>query len=150
VSPFYIPALIGNIAAGFLAMEHDFRGPNLSTQTACATGNHPSAWLFFLFKMAWPTLWSAAVSEGTISAICFAGFANMKALSTGFNNHPEKASRPFDKKRDGFPSWAKAPGFFVLEEYESAKKRGAEIFCEVASVGMNFRCLRSRRSSSRR
>jgi 3-oxoacyl-[acyl-carrier-protein] synthase II len=135
VSPFYIPAHIGNIATGYLAMEFNVRGPNFSVQTACATGNHAIGSALMLIQSGMADAMVAGGTEGTILEIAYAGFCNMKALSTSFNSTPTKASRPFDKNRDGFVM-AEGAGVLVLEEYEAAKKRGAPIICEIASVGM--------------
>ena len=135
VSPFYIPMSIGNIAAGYLSMLYGFRGPNLSTQTACATSNHAIAIAMMLIKTGMADTMFAGGSEGTVIEMAVAGFSNMRALSTR-NDDPETASRPFDRDRDGFVL-SEGASVLVLEEYEHAKARGADIICEVVSAGMS-------------
>ena len=136
VSPFYIPGFIGNIASGFISMQMGLLGPNMSTQTACATGNHAIASAFMIIKMGMADAIFAGGTESAILDIAVAGFDNMRALSTQYNDTPEKASRPYDKGRDGFVI-AEGAGVCLLEEYEAAKARGADILCEVASVGLS-------------
>jgi len=135
VSPFYIPMSIGNIAAGYISMLYGIRGPNLSTQTACATSNHAIAIAMMLIKSDMADVMFAGGSEGTIVELAMAGFSNMRAISTR-NDDPKTASRPFDKDRDGFVM-SEGSSVLVLEEYEHAKARGANIICEVASAGMS-------------
>ncbi|RPJ09188.1 MAG: beta-ketoacyl-[acyl-carrier-protein] synthase II [Spirochaetaceae bacterium] len=136
VSPFFIPATIGNIASGFLSIVHGIMGPNLSMQTACATANHSIGTALMLIKYNMADAMIAGGTEGTIMPLSFAGFCNMHALSTHFNDEPTRSSRPFDKDRDGF-IMSEGSGILVLEEYEHAKKRGADILCEVLAVGMS-------------
>ncbi len=136
VSPFYIPATIGNIAAGFLSIIHGVKGPNLSMQTACATANHSLAAAFMIIQSGMADVMIAGGAEGTIIEISVAGFCNMHALSTKYNDTPEKASRPFDADRDGFVM-GEGAGILILEEYEHAKKRGAPIICELLAIGMS-------------
>ncbi|MBN1522922.1 MAG: beta-ketoacyl-ACP synthase II [Spirochaetales bacterium] len=136
VSPFFIPATIGNIASGFLSMIHGMKGPNLSMQTACATANHSIGTALMLIKTGMADAMIAGGTEATIMPLAFAGFCNMHALSTRYNETPERASRPFDKDRDGFVM-GEGAGILVLEEYEHAKNRGAAILCEVLAVGMS-------------
>jgi 3-oxoacyl-[acyl-carrier-protein] synthase II len=136
VSPFYIPGAIGNIAAGFLSMEYGIKGPNLATQTACATANHAIGTALLMMKAGMADAFITGGTEATIHEVVVNGFANMRALSTHYNDTPSKASRPFDTGRDGFVI-AEGAGILVLEEYEAAKKRGADIICEVCSVGMS-------------
>jgi len=135
ISPFYIPGLIGNMCSGFLSMELGIMGPNLSTQTACATANHSIAVGMMIIQTGIADAMIVGGAESTINEMGFAGFCNMRALSTKYNETPEKASRPFDKGRDGFVM-SEGAGILVLEDYEYAKKRGANILCEIASVGM--------------
>jgi len=135
VSPFYIPMSIGNIAAGYLSMMYGLRGPNLSTQTACATANHGIAVAMMLIKAGMADTMFAGGAEGTIVELAMAGFSNMRALSTR-NDDPETASRPFDRDRDGFVM-SEGASVLVLEDLEHAKARGANIICEVASAGMS-------------
>lgn len=136
VSPFYIPGAIGNIASGFLSMVHGIKGPNLSTQTACATANHAIGVALLMIKSGMADSFITGGTEGVIEEVIVNGFANMRALSTNFIDTPERASRPYDRDRDGFVI-AEGSGIIILEEYESAKKRGADIICEVLAVGMS-------------
>lgn len=135
VSPFYIPSHIGNIASGFLSAVFDVKGPNTCVQTACATGNHALGQAMMIIQSGMADAMIAGGSEGTIVDMSFAGFCNMKALSTKYNDTPNKASRPFDKSRDGFVM-SEGAGILILEDYEKAKARGANILCELTSVGM--------------
>ncbi|HAK46931.1 MAG TPA: beta-ketoacyl-[acyl-carrier-protein] synthase II [Spirochaeta sp.] len=135
VSPFYIPMSIGNIAAGYLSMMYGFRGPNLSTQTACATSNHAIAVAMMLIKSGMADTMFAGGAEGTVIEMAMAGFSNMRALSTR-NDDPKAASRPFDRDRDGFVL-SEGSSVLVLEELEHAKARGANIICEVLAAGMS-------------
>jgi 3-oxoacyl-[acyl-carrier-protein] synthase II len=135
VSPFYIPMSIGNIAAGYLSMMYGLRGPNLSTQTACATANHGIAVAMMIIKAGMADTMFAGGTEGAIIELAMAGFSNMRALSTR-NDDPETASRPFDRDRDGFVM-SEGSSVLVLEELEHAKARGANIVCEVVAAGMS-------------
>ena len=136
VSPFYVPAAIGNIASGFLSMVHGILGPNLSVQTACATANHSLINAFMIIREGYADVMIAGGSEAAITELAVSGFANMRALATNFNDEPERASRPYDVDRDGFVI-AEGAGAIVVEELEYAKKRGANILCEIRSVGMS-------------
>lgn len=135
VSPFTIPMMISNIASGMISMEYGFLGPNMCIVTACATSNHciGEAWRIIKFGDADAII--AGGAEASIAPMGLAGFGNMKALSTR-NDAPEKASRPFDKDRDGFVM-GEGSGVVVVEEYEHAKKRGAHIYCELAGYGLS-------------
>jgi len=135
VSPFYIPMSIGNIAAGYISMLYGIRGPNLSTQTACATANHAIGIAMMLIKAGMADVMFAGGAEGTVVELAMAGFSNMRAMSTR-NDDPKTASRPFDKDRDGFVM-GEGSSVLVLEDYDHAKARGANIICEVASIGMS-------------
>ncbi len=135
ISPFYIPLSIGNIASGYVAKLYGIKGPNLSMQTACATANHSIAVAALLIKSGMADVMFAGGSEGVINELAVGGFSNMRAISTR-NDEPEKASRPFDKDRDGFVM-SEGAAVLVLEEYEQAKKRGANILCEIAGSGMS-------------
>lgn len=135
VSPFYIPMSIGNMAAGILSMIHRITGPNLSLQTACATANHAVAMGRLLIADGQAEIMIAGGAESTIAELAFAGFANMRALSTR-NDSPETASRPYDVDRDGFVM-SEGAAILVLEEYEHAKARGADILCEVLGCGLS-------------
>lgn len=134
ISPFYIPLSIGNMAAGLLSMLYGYKGPNLSVQTACATANHAIAISAMIIKSGMADAMFAGGAEGTISELALGGFSNMRAVSTR-NDSPETASRPFDRDRDGFVM-GEGAGVLVLEDYDHAKKRGANIICELISAGM--------------
>lgn len=135
VSPFTIPMMIANIASGIVSIDFDLRGPNMCIVTACATANHNigEAWRMIKFDDA--DIFVAGGSEASITPMGLSGFGNMKALSTR-NDAPEKASRPFDKDRDGFVM-GEGAGVVVIEELEHAKKRGAQIYCELAGYGVS-------------
>jgi len=133
VSPFFIPYGISNMGAGYVAIRHGFKGPNYCVVSACAAGNHS---IGDAFRMIQAGDIDAAIAGGTEAAITplgVAGFAVMRALSTR-NDEPQKASRPFDKNRDGFVM-GEGAGVLVLEEYEHAKARGAKIYCELIGYG---------------
>lgn len=136
ISPFYVPAAIGNIASGLLSMEYGVKGPNLSLQTACATSNHSLINAFLIIQAGMADVMIAGGSEAAVIELGVAGFANMQALSTNFKDEPERASRPYDIDRDGFVI-AEGAGTLIVEEYEHAKARGAEILCEIKAVGMS-------------
>lgn len=135
VSPFTIPMMISNIASGIVSMEFGLKGPNMSIVTACATSNHNigEAWRIIKFGDADGFLCGGA--EATILPMGLCGFANMKALSTR-NDDPERASRPFDKGRDGFVM-GEGSGVIMIEELEHAKKRGAKIYAELIGYGVS-------------
>ena len=135
VSPFTIPMMISNIASGIISMEHGLLGPNMVIVTACATSNHNigEAWRIIKFGDADGFLCGGA--EAAVLPMGLCGFANMKALSTR-NDEPEKASRPFDKHRDGFVM-GEGAGVVMIEELETAKARGAKIYCELLGFGMS-------------
>jgi len=135
VSPYYIPMSIGNMASGILSMMYDIRGPNLSLQTACATANHSIAVASMLIANGMADVMVAGGAEGTICELAVAAFANMRALSTR-NDSPETASRPYDLERDGFVM-SEGAAILILEDYEHAKARGADILCEVLACGMS-------------
>ncbi len=135
VSPFYIPMSIGNMASGIISMMYGLTGPNLSLQTACATANHSIAMADLIIRDGSADVMVAGGAESTISEVSVAGFANMRAVSTR-NDSPETASRPYDVDRDGFVM-GEGAAVLILEEYEHAKRRGAEIICEVLSCGMS-------------
>ncbi|WP_038169117.1 beta-ketoacyl-ACP synthase II [Verrucomicrobium sp. BvORR106] len=135
VSPFTIPMMIGNIASGMLSMEYGFLGPNMCITTACATSNHCIGEAWRILKFGDADVIVAGGSEASIAPMGLSGFGNMRALSTR-NDAPEKASRPFDRDRDGFVM-GEGAGVVVLEEYEHAKKRGAHIYCELVGYGLS-------------
>lgn len=135
ISPFFIPMLITNILSGFIAIRHGFKGPNFSVSSACATSNHSIGTAFKFIQSGMAEILFAGGAEGAINDMGLGGFIKMKAVSSR-NDAPEKASRPFDKDRDGFVMGDGA-GVVVLEELEHAKKRGAKIYAEVIGVGMS-------------
>ncbi|OHE75784.1 MAG: beta-ketoacyl-[acyl-carrier-protein] synthase II [Treponema sp. RIFOXYC1_FULL_61_9] len=135
VSPFYIPMSIGNMASGSLSMMYGITGPNISIQTACATANHSVAMAQLIIRAGMADVMVAGGAEGTVNELAMAAFGNMRALSTR-NDSPETASRPYDVDRDGFVM-GEGAAILILEEYEHAKKRGADIVCEVLSCGMS-------------
>jgi 3-oxoacyl-[acyl-carrier-protein] synthase II len=135
VSPFTIPMMISNIASGMISMEYGFLGPNMCIVTACATSNHCIGEAWRIIKFGDADVIVAGGAEASISPMGLSGFGNMRALSTR-NDAPEKASRPFDKDRDGFVM-GEGAGVVILEEYEHAKKRGAHIYCELAGYGLS-------------
>jgi 3-oxoacyl-[acyl-carrier-protein] synthase II len=135
VSPFTIPMMIGNILSGMVSMEYGFLGPNMCITTACATSNHNIGEAWRIIRCGDADAIVAGGAEASIAPMGLAGFGNMKALSTR-NEAPEKASRPFDRGRDGFVM-SEGGGVVVLEELEHAKMRGAHIYCELAGYGIS-------------
>ncbi len=135
VSPFTIAMMISNMAGGLVSMEYNLRGPNMCIVTACATANNSigEAWRMIKFDDA--DMFLAGGTEATITQLGMSGFAAMRAMSLR-NDDPERASRPFDKDRDGFVM-GEGCGIVQLEEMELAKKRGARIYCELAGYGLN-------------
>jgi 3-oxoacyl-[acyl-carrier-protein] synthase II len=132
-SPFTIPMLIGNMAGGVISMEFDLRGPNLCIATACATSNNAIGESWRIIKSGDADIFLAGGSEACIVEIGVAGFSAMKALSKR-NDEPERASRPFDRDRDGFVM-SEGSGVMVVEELEHARARGAKIYCEITGYG---------------
>ncbi len=132
VSPFFIPMMIGNIATGNVAIRFNAKGVTLSVVSACATGTHAIGEAFHAIKDGYADAIIAGGAEAVIEPLPIAGFQNIKALST--NEDPKKASRPFDKNRDGF-IMGEGAGILVLEEYEHAKARGAKIYAEFCGYG---------------
>jgi 3-oxoacyl-[acyl-carrier-protein] synthase II len=135
ISPFFIPASIINLAAGQVSIRFGARGPNLATCTACTASAHAVGESTEIIRRGDADVMIAGGSEASITAMGVGGFAAMRALSTR-NDAPEKASRPFDKDRDGFVV-GEGAGILVLEEYEFAKRRGAHIYAEVAGYGLS-------------
>jgi len=134
VSPFFIPMMIGDMAAGLVSIRHGLRGPNYCTVSACASGGHAIADSAMLIASGQADAMVCGGTEATITPMAVAGFANMKALSTR-NDEPTLASRPFDKGRDGFVI-GEGCGILVLESLEHAHARGAKILCELAGFGL--------------
>ena len=132
VSPFFIPMMIGNIATGNVAIRFKAKGASLSVMSACATGTHSIGEAFHAVKDGYADAIIAGGTEAVIAPLTIAGFQNIKALST--NPDPKKASRPFDKDRDGFVM-GEGAGMLILEEYEHAKARGAKIYAELCGYG---------------
>jgi len=134
ISPFFIPMLIINLAPGHISIKYGAKGPNISSVSACATATHSIGDAYQIIRRGDADAMIAGGTESTITPLGIGGFAVMKALSTQ-NDSPQTASRPFDKNRDGFVM-GEGAGIVVLEEYESAKKRGAKIYAEVVGYGL--------------
>ncbi len=137
ISPFMIPALIGNMASGVVAMELGIHGPNFGVVSACSSATHAIGEAYHMLKLGRADVILAGGSEAAVSPLSFAGFCAMKAMSTSFNSDPERASRPFDANRDGFVM-SDGSGIVVLETMEHAKRRGAHIYCEL--IGYSASC----------
>jgi len=135
ITPFFIPMLIANEAPGHVAIQHGFKGPNLCIVTACATGAHSIGEAFRIIQYGDADVMVAGGSEANLTPLTVGGFNAMKALSTR-NDAPEKASRPFERDRDGFVV-AEGSGILIMEELEHAQKRGARIYAELAGYGYN-------------
>jgi 3-oxoacyl-[acyl-carrier-protein] synthase II len=135
ISPFFIPMLIANEAPGNIAIQYGIKGPNLSIVTACATGAHSIGDAFRVIQYGDADVMVAGGTEANLTPLTVGGFNALKALSTR-NDAPEKASRPFDKERDGFVV-GEGAGIMILEELERARERGARIYAEVAGYGYN-------------
>ena len=135
VSAFTIPMLISNMASGVISMEFELRGPNMCIVTACATSNNAIGESWRMIKFGDADIFLAGGSEASVVELGLAGFSAMKALSRR-NDEPERASRPFDRDRDGF-IMSEGAGIVVVEELEHAKARGAKIYCELAGYGLS-------------
>lgn len=134
VSPFFVPMMIGNMAAGQVSIALGAKGPNTNVCTACASGTHSIGDAFKIIERGDADIMVAGGSEAPVTALAFAGFCNMKAMSTR-NDDPKTASRPFDKDRDGFVM-GEGAGILILEELEHALNRNAKIYAEVVGYGL--------------
>ena len=136
ISPFFIPSSLINLLSGQISIKHGFKGPNHSVVTACATGAHAIGDASEMIKRGAADIMVAGGAEAAVCRLGIAGFCAARSLSTGFNELPEQASRPWDRDRDGFVM-GEGSGILVLEDYEHAKKRNAKIYAELIGYGMS-------------